>query len=396
MDKSQLLHPEIQAFIRDNENADLPKMIMQKKHADLPIQEIAEQIKSRRKAKEKLPTWYKTKGVLYPPSVSIEQSSSEITAEYKTRLLSGKSALDLTGGFGVDSYYLSKKYDSLTYVEESEDLVSLVRHNYSVFKQANINIVSSSAENFIDQNKDRFDLIYIDPDRRPGNMRARGFEDSKPDLLRLLPSLLRISDKIIVKASPMLDISMALSMLKNVEKVTVLAVANEVKELLFTLGKQIQTDPQIRCVNLITNGDHILKYTLSDLLQEEYRIAELSSYLYEPNAAILKAGGYNLLCQHYNLEKLNRNTHLYTSNKLVGDFPGRVFEVKGNVSYNKKSVSAHLVTQKANVGVRNFPDTPDQVKKKLGLKDGGSQYLFGYRDLNDKPRVAICAKCLFT
>ena len=392
MDKSQLLHPEIQAFIRDNENADLPKMIMQKKHADLPIQEIAEQIKSRRKAKEKLPTWYKTKGVLYPPSVSIEQSSSEITAEYKTRLLSGKSALDLTGGFGVDSYYLSKKYDSLTYVEESEDLVSLVRHNYSVFKQANINIVSSSAENFIDQNKDRFDLIYIDPDRRPGNMRARGFEDSKPDLLRLLPSLLRISDKIIVKASPMLDISLALSMLKNVEKVTVLAVANEVKELLFTVGKQVQSDPQIRCVNLITNPEQLHKYNLSERPQEECPVSELEKYLYEPNAAILKSGGYNLLCERYGLEKLNRNTHLYTSNGLVGDFPGRVFEVGANAIYNKRSVLAHLETKKANISVRNFPDTPEQVKKKLGLKDGGNQYLFGYRDQNDKPRVAICVK----
>ena len=392
MDKSQLLHPEVQAFIIENENADLPKMIMQKKHADLPIQEIAEQIKARRKAKEKLPTWYKTKGVLYPPSVSIEQSSSEITAEYKTRHLTGKSILDLTGGFGVDSYFLSKKFDSLTYVEENEDLASLVRHNFSILKQANTNIVSSSAENFIDQNKDRFELIYIDPDRRPGNQRARGFEDSKPNLLKLLPSLLKISNKIIVKASPMLDISLALSLLKNVEEVTVLAVANEVKELLFTIGKQIQTDTQIRCVNLTTSGDQLLEYNISDLLQEEYQNAELGSYLYEPNAAILKSGGYNLLCEHYGLQKLNRNTHLYTSNKLVGDFPGRIFEVKGNSSYNKQSVAALLLTQKANVSVRNFPDTPEQVKKKLGLKDGGNQYIFGYRNLDDKPRVAICVK----
>ena len=121
-------------------------------------------------------------------------------------------------------------------------------------------------------------------------------------------------------------------------------------------------------------------------------MSELEKYLYEPNAAILKSGGYNLLCERYGLEKLNRNTHLFTSNGLVGDFPGRVFEVGANAIYNKRSVLAHLETKKANISVRNFPDTPEQVKKKLGLKDGGNQYLFGYRDQNDKPRVAICVK----
>lgn len=392
MDKSQLLHPEIQAFIKKNEHADLPKLIMQKKHAALPIQEIAQQIKSRRKSRDKLPTWFKTDGVLYPPSISIEQSSSEITAEYKTRFLSGESALDLTGGFGVDSYYLSKQFDSLTYVEENEDLASLVRHNCSVFKQTNTNILSSSAENFLEQNKARFDLIYIDPDRRPGYKRARGFEDSKPDLLRLLPFLLSISNKVLVKASPMLDISLALSMLKNVEEVTVLAVGNEVKELLFTVGNHVQTDPKIKCVNLTSKGDQTFEYNLLEILQEELPVSELGNYLYEPNAAILKSGGYNFLCERFSLEKLNRNTHLYTSNELVHDFPGRVFEVKAKTVYNKRSVSAHLETPKANISVRNFPDTPEQMKKKLGLKDGGNQYLFGYRDLDDKSRVAICAK----
>ena len=293
MDKSQLLHPDIQAFIRENENSDLPKLIMQKQHAELPIQEIAEQIKSKRKAKVKLPTWYQTAGILYPPSLSIEQSSSEITAQYKIQQLSGKSALDLTGGFGVDSYYLTQKFKSLTYVEENEDLVAIVEHNFGVLNQGNITIHSLSAEKFLAENKNHFDLIYIDPDRRVGNKKARGFEDSKPDLLKLLPSLLRISDKIMVKASPMLDISLAISQLKTVEEVTVLAVANEVKELLFILGKNTAADQLIRSINITLKNAQTLEFYLSDKLQEECAADYLGNFLYEPNAAILKSGGYD-------------------------------------------------------------------------------------------------------
>ena len=392
MDKSQLLHPDIQAFIRENENSDLPKLVMQKQHADLPIQEIAGQIKSRRKAKAKLPTWYQTAGILYPPSLSIEQSSSEITAQYKTQQLSGKSALDLTGGFGVDSYYLTQKFKSLTYVEENEDLVAIVEHNFGVLNQGNITIHSLSAEKFLAENKNHFDLIYIDPDRRVGNKKARGFEDSKPDLLKLLPSLLRISDKIMVKASPMLDISLAISQLKTVEEVTVLAVANEVKELLFILGKNTAADQLIRSINITLKNAQTLEFYLSDKLQEECAADYLGNFLYEPNAAILKSGGYDRLCSSYGLKKLNRNTHLYTSDEHIENFPGRVFKVGANVNYNKRKVVPLLETHKANISVRNFPDTADQAQKKLGLKDGGDTYLFGYRDLNNRPMIAVCKK----
>ena len=392
MDKSLILSFEIQKFIKEHENSDLPRLIMQKKFADWPIQAIAEQIKSRRKAKEKLPTWYKTEGVLYPPSVSIEQSSSEKTAKFKFRQYSGDSALDLTGGFGVDSYYLAKKFNTLTYVEENENLAAIAAHNYSAINRDNVTVLSLSAEEFLVQNKDHYDLIYIDPGRRVNNKKARGFEDSKPDILKLLPSLLKISGKIMVKASPMLDISLAITQLKNVEEVVVLAVANEVKELLFILGKKTTSDQFIRCINITSNNEQLLEFNISDKLQEECSPGILDKHLYEPNVTILKSGGYDRLCKRYDLQKLNRNTHLYTAKGLVKNFPGRVFEVRAIVSYNKQKVLPLLEIQKASISVRNFPDTPEQVKKKLGIKDGGDTYLFGYRDLNNRPMIAICKK----
>jgi hypothetical protein len=396
MDKKRLLQPEIQSFIKEHEREDLHHLMLQKeKYAHLPLRDIIEQISGRKKAKKKLPTWYKTANILYPSPVSIEQSSSEITAKYKASLFSGISALDLTGGFGVDSFYLAQKFGKLSYVEKNVDLAQIAQHNFSCLQQQNIKTEVLSAESFISHNNQQYGLIYIDPDRRPDEKRVTGFKESEPNLPQLLPELLNISENILVKASPMMDITLGIKELSRVKMVIVLAVENEVKELLFWLNLP-NYDTIISCINIGKEGKQVFEYVTTDEQQECCEFALVSQYLYEPNAAILKAGAYNLLCKKFKIKKLHRNTHLYTSAILIKDFPGRIFCVTGEESYNKRKIKPLLNSSKANISLRNFPDTPEQVKKKLALKDGGQQYLFGYRNKNNDLRIAICEKVKFS
>jgi PG_1098 ferredoxin-like domain/THUMP domain-like len=393
MDRKELLRAEIQAFILKHAQSDLAALMLQKdKYPNLPLREIIEQINARRKAEKKLPTWYQTSGILYPPAVSIEQSSSEITARYKAQLFSGSKALDLTGGFGVDSYYLANRFEKLIYIEKNKDLAAIVRYNFVQLQQKNIVPQACSAEDFLAGNKEHFDLIYIDPDRRPGEKRVTGFTDSKPNIPSLLADLQKTSANILIKASPMLDIITGLKQLDKVKMVIVLAIANEVKELLFWLDTQNLTDTTVRCVNLNQEGEQTVEYRLSEEKQEYCQYSEVLNYLYEPNAAIMKAGAYKLLCKRYKILKLHQHTHLYTASKFVREFPGRKFKIIALANYNKSRVLSLLNSPKANISTRNFVDPPDQVKKKLGLQDGGQQYLFAFRDVNEKPCIAICEK----
>ena len=391
MDKEKLLRPEIQSFIKEHEGDDLRQLMLQKeKYVHLPLPEIIEQIGGRKKATKKLPSWYKTKNILYPSAVSVEQSSSEITACYKAGLFSGGSAADLTGGFGVDSYYLAQKFDSFNYVEKNERLAKITTHNFACLQQHNITPNISSAEDFISATTKGYDLIYLDPDRRPDEKRVHGFRQCKPDLSTLLPKLIEISNHVLIKASPMMDITQGVRELQHVKMGVVLAVDNEVKELLFLINSNAES-LKIRCVNLKKDEEQILEYNAAEE-QRPCAIGEISKYLYEPNAAIMKAGAHAQLCSKFALEKLNRNTHLYTSEEYFSKFPGRAFKVIGETNYKKQNIRALVNNMKANISVRNFPDTPIQVKKKLGLKDGGKHYIFGFNNMNNEPRMAVCEK----
>ena len=392
MDKKTLLQPEIQAFIKAHEEDDLRLLMLQKKkYQNLPLVDIVDQISARKKAKTKLPTWYKSKDILYPPLVSIEQSSSEVTAKYKASLFSGKSAVDLTGGFGVDSFFLAQNFSRFEYVEKNEILAQIAQHNFLCLKQQNIKTNILSAENYLSHSSKKHELIYIDPDRRPNSKRVKGFGESKPSLSALLPQLHNLSTNILVKASPMMDITLGIKQLNKVKMVIVMAVEGEVKELLFWLTNQ-NNDIKISCVNITKEGEDVFEYFRNEEQQEYCDHKIISNYLYEPNAAIMKAGAYNLLCKRFNIKKLHPNTHLYTSDIELDNFPGRGFRVIDDVQYKKQKTSPLLTSLKANISVRNFPDTPEQVKKKLGVKDGGAQYLFGYRNINNDSRIAVCEK----
>lgn len=386
----ELLQPEIQKFIDDHIN-DQPAELMLKasQFPDWPMKAIVEQIAAKKKAKTKLPEWFSTQGLIWPVAISMEQCSSEITAEYKGSLVSGKSMADLTGGFGVDTYYLSKSFSEATHVEMNTELHRVVQYNFSCLK-ANIETVLGSAEDYL-KDMSQVDLIYLDPARRDSSSNKVVFlEDYSPNVIEMLPQLQKKSKEVLIKVSPMLDIKKAISDLGSVAEVHVVAVKNEVKELLFLLRKE-RRETSVKAVNLGEGQPEVFEFNYD---QEENIGSEFSvvmNYLYEPNAAILKAGAFKSIGAEFGMKKLETNSHLYTSQMLIGDFPGRVFKVLDELSFNKKKLKKQLLSMQANITVRNFPMSVKEIRNKTGLKEGGHQYIFATTDQEGK-KVLLCEK----
>lgn len=356
---------------------------------------IINQIAGRQKIKDKLPSWYKQDQLLYPASLSLEQSSSEITARYKSSLLQGDRLVDLTGGLGVDTTYLSFGFRHTTYVERNSELATIARHNFSVL-QAEVEVVNADANAYL-ASMDPVSWIYIDPARRSGaGKKVFKIDDCEPDLLSMQDLLREKADRVLVKLSPMLDVKLGLQVLKYASEVHVVSVHNECKELLFLLTKDVTAEPVLKCVHLQnTDTPSIESFTF----QEEQEASPVFSstvntYLYEPNASLMKAGFYKGIATRYRLEKLHPSSHLYTSSLLVADFPGRVFMTEEVSSFNKKELKAFMQRlDKANLAVRNFPLKTDELRRKLKLKEGGDSYLFA-TTLNDGKHVIIRTKKL--
>lgn len=367
-------------------------LILSKKPA-LNAAFILSQINGIQKAKSKLPQFYNTPNIIYPSKLSMEQCSSEKTGIFKSELIKGNSLIDLTGGFGIDSYYFSKNFAQVTYVEQQQDLFEIVKTNFDHLKANNINLVNATAEDFIKNTKKKADLIYIDPSRRNENLRVFKLDECTPNIIALAPEIFKIADKILVKTAPLLDIKQTLKDLQHVTNVWVISVNNDCKEVLYLLEKDKTVEPKIHTINLANFNQ---KFDF-DYQKESSANIELSlplNYLYEPNASILKAGAFNSICQKFNVKKLAPNTHIYTSDKVVENFPGRTFKVESVIPYQAKEFKKLGIT-KANVSCRNFKDSPEQVKKKLKLKDGGETYLFATSDINNKPILIRCSKLDF-
>ena len=386
----ELVKPGVQAFIKEHEKSDLNRLLLNKdKYPGIPVDLVVDQIEARFKAKNKLPLWFATEGVLMPPLLSMEQCSSEETARYKSELLKGGVCIDLTGGAGVDTFFLSKHFDNVHYVEQNKVMAEIAQHNFRKLGAYNIEVHVQKSEHFLSSFKASADLIYIDPARRDQQNKVFRFESCSPNILPLQEPLLAIARHVLLKASPMLDITKGVSQLKNVKEVHVVAVKNEVKELLF-LQARIADDILVRAIDLAV--PETFEFTLGDYV--EPLIGEAGEYLYEPNAAILKSGGQNLLLKRFPVKKIHENTHLFTSGALIDGFPGRSFRIESITKYNKNEVRNAIAGSQANVAVRNFPDTVDAFRKKTGLKEGGEDYIFGYRNHKNNPEVAICKKAL--
>lgn len=355
-------------------------------------QKIVQQVLARQKAKAKLPDWYSSELLFFPPPVSVEQASSQATARYKASLTSGEQLFDLTTGMGVDAFYFSKRFKKVTGYETDPALASITAHNLSVLGAFNVEILNKSGEDPLPGNPD---CIFIDPSRRDARKRkVAAFEDSSPNILELLPRLAGTVPEMMIKSSPLVDIDLAVSQLRWVSEVHVPGYQKECKELIFILKPRLaRQDPQIHAVLIDDEGIPFRKQVFTR--EEEARCTpsygDPAGYLYEPHPALMKAGGFRLIAQEYGLSKIAVNSHLYSSEKLNPGFPGRIFRVEGVADAARFSPKTWLGEEKANLTLRNFPSNPDDLRKKWRLKEGGHDYLFA-TTLSSGRKVIILAK----
>lgn len=375
-------------FIEEHLNDDVHELALKHSNAKVDMALALRQIEARQLLRKKVPSWSANPELLFPSHLSIEQCSSEATALYKASLLQGERFADLTGGLGVDCFFISQNFQHTDYVELNPELCALARHNYEVLGAKTMVVHNDSAEVFLSQ-CEPLDCLFIDPARRDVHGRkVVSVSDCTPNVVDLQDLMLRKAKRVMVKLSPMLDISQALKELRHVKEIHVVAVSNECKELLFIMEPAFDDEPTYTCVNLETRQPAV---TFS---MEEERVAilqlakELGHYLYEPNPAVMKGGCYKMLSQRYALKKLHRNSHLYTSDSLIQDFPGRIFEVDGWAIYGKKAKDLLKDVDKASIAVRNFPMTVAEIRKSLKINDGDQTYLFA-TTLSDERKVII-------
>ena len=387
-----LLQPEVQQFIRDHEKDDPVSLILQAhRFPGIPVKEAVEQIQSRKKAKAKLPDWYGAERVIYPPKLSLEQCSSTLTAKYKAGLTTGKTMVDLTGGMGVDTLHLSHSFDQTYYVEQNENLVAIARHNFKALGASNIQCFHGTSGPFLEKTKP-VDLAFLDPARRGSDDRKIFMlSDCQPNVISLLPSLKKKAGTILLKTAPLLDIKQGVEELGGVSEVHVIAVNNEVKELLFLVRSTTAVSPMICCVNFKKDEKETFTFSFEQEGETEVPFGEISQYLYEPNAAILKGGAFKTVARSFNLIKLHPNSHLYTADTLKADFPGRVFKVIDRVTWSKKSLKKAIPHGRAHISVRNYPQSVQELRQQSGLKEGGNTYLFATTDMHGKV-VLLCEK----
>ena len=367
-------------------------VLLKKNNFDaISSKELAQQIESKKKCVVKLPTWFSATEIYYPPKLNIEQSSSEKTALYKAGLLSGNSLLDLTGGFGVDSYFFSQKIPEIILCEISRELSEITAHNANILRAHNIKVLNVDGIEYLDKSHKSFDWIYTDPSRRD-KTKSKVFKlsDCSPDITEHLDLLKDKSKAILLKTSPLLDITIGIKELKNVEEIHVVAVNNDVKELLWIIKDNNPPDPLIKTINIKNTRDEVFVFKRSIENTTKSGFSRPLEFLYEPNAAILKAGAFKTLGNKFHLKKLHEHTHLYTSEKEV-KFPGRVFRILSTHPYNKKSM-ASLNAGRANVTIRNFPIPVADIRKKHKIMEGGELYLFFVKDINNKLLILKCSK----
>jgi hypothetical protein len=386
-----ILNERVQQFIVDNLKTDITKLILKgSPFSGISAQELANQIVAKQKSAKKLPTWFLAKNIYYPAKVSIEQSSSEITAKYKSKIISGDNLIDITGGFGVDSYYFSKQFKKVLHCEISEDLSALVKHNYKQLETQNIDTFSGNGIDFLKNTTDFFDCIYIDPSRR-NDVKEKVFllKDCQPYIPPKIDFLFTKTTNILIKVSPILDISNTVNDLKNVKEIHIVAVNNEVKETLVWLEKNYNGKIKIKTSNFKKETIETFNFDYLEDVVSEY--SEPLAYLYEPNSAILKSGGFHQISKQLELFKLHQHSHLYTSDKLIY-FPGRSFKVENVINYDKKKLKRIIPGKKANITTRNFPKTVAQIRKEINLKDGGEMYIFFTTDKDNQLKAVICTK----
>ena len=416
-------------FIEKHLKDDVRQLALQKFPDDVDKMLVLNQIEARQLLSKKVPSWASNLDLLFPKHLSIEQCSSELTAKYKASIIDGGDTfVDLTGGLGIDSYFLSEKFKSSYYIENQKELCDLAEHNFAVLGRK-IAIVNSDAESFLNDfycgktclastgcdeltscGDNACIVLYIDPARRDiYNRKMVSLHDCSPDVIELQRNLYentvetrfiasqKMAHQILIKASPMLDISLITNELQNISEIHIVSVKNECKEILIKIEPGFDGDIKYFCVNFVGND---LKSSQFFEFSENSECSANSSYaptikryIYEPNASLMKSGAFKLISQHFGIEKLHVNSHLYTSDNLISDFPGRIFEVVGFAPFNKKIKKELLkdITE-ASVATRNFPLSANELRKNLNLKESDVNFVFGTTLIGEKKVVILCKK----
>lgn len=389
---------EFRQFVKEHAGDDLTRLLLSaSRYPSVDVPFAVEQIASRRQIRDKLPVWYANDALLFPSKISAEQCSSEQTALYKQRLVEESDTLcDLTGGLGIDSYYLSRKACHVTYIERFPAYCEAARNNFSVLGADNITIMEGDSTELI-SGLPEVSAFYIDPARRgEGNKRVYALQDCEPDLPALLPELFRHAPKVIAKLSPMADIQMTLDLLPGTAGIHVLSVKNECKELLFVVERDASTEsPLIHCINYTSSGqEESFTFVWEDERREGLHLSDrVKNFLYEPNASLLKAGAFKSVASRFGLGKLDVSSHLYTSDTPVDDFPGRRFVVEEVYPFSGKLCkSLGKEIPQANITVRNFPLSVEELRKRTKIAEGGNTYLFATTLVNGDKILVKCHK----
>jgi len=423
-----LINEKTWEFVRQHANGDVRKLALQgAKDAEVDLQTALQQIAGCQTARKKLPSWAEVEGVVYPPHLNMEQCSSEQTARYKAQI-AGKdeSIVDLTGGFGVDFYWMSQGFRQRTYVEQNEQLCAIAQENFRTLRH-DCRVCCCDTATYLSE-MPHVSLAFLDPARRNEHGgRTYSIEDCTPNILELLPLLVQKTDRILLKLSPMLDWRKAVSDLEKaspdgvfkVAEVHIVSVDNECKELLLLLGKEQTDGLRVVCVNgassftfiLPPKGRSVARIPSVGMFSSQAGnnlfpgwehltssdLADSPLYLYEPNASIMKAGCFAEVEAQFPVQQISVNSHLFLSSDEIGDFPGRKFQILAISSMNKQEIkkkfSESLVPmESANIAVRNFPMTAELLRKKLKLKDGGDTYIFATTLASGEHKLFICCK----
>ncbi|MBY0245567.1 MAG: class I SAM-dependent methyltransferase [Sphingobacteriaceae bacterium] len=368
----EILKPEVQKYIQENLNTDVNKIALTKSpFKSVTSKELSIQINSKKKAEKKLPTWFNSKNIYFPESLSIEQTSSEKTARYKSKLAIGETLIDLTAGFGVDSFYFSKVIKKVTSCEINSELAEITKHNFTTLGAKNIQILNTDGVSFLESTSVKFDTIYLDPARRSGSAKVFMLKDCTPNIVADLDFLLTKTQRIMLKTAPLLDLKAGLKELKNVREIHIVSTKNECKELIWVIESKTPVDTKIICTTINHSQKEFSFILGTENLAIEFLNKTPSNYLYEPDVALLKSGAFNLIAKEYKLEKLENQSQLYHSEEINEDFAGRIFKVETIFTLQdfkkEKNISGNII-------VRNFPEKPEILAKKHKIKQNNHQF----------------------
>lgn len=372
-----ILNLEVQKYLRDNLSQDIRMISLQKSSFEgIKPSELAEQIKGMQIAKSKFPFLFEANGIYYPPSLNLEQASSQTTAEHKAKLVKGKTLIDLTAGLGIDAFGFAQEFEEVTALERNVDLVEICQHNYKTLNQSNLNYLNIPFEAYLEENPTKkWDVIYLDPARRKNALKKFLLEDLEPNLLDWMELFFQHAETLMVKLSPLMDLKKISQQIPTTQEIHIVAVKNEVKELLVICNNNKNSNPKVFASNLESNQAEFSFY-LEDEKKIELEFSEVKNYIYEPNSALLKSGAFKLIAKHIGLKKLDSNTHLYTSKEFKESFPGKVYEIIEELKDVKKSI----LNQSFHVISKNYPLSVENIRKKYKLEESENQTLLCTKD----------------